>query len=232
MILPWPLATSVELAHVLRPGSHLRPDSALRTLRDNGLAAEPISVVPRSARGAHGRVVWYSSLMIDVARLFRNGDEATAGALVAEANKLAGKRAAHFVAEHLLAAGDEPDAVALDAEAGGALTRLGLLTAAVRQDHDDALGVDSFAGRVAETSTGGIVVTTEEGGQLMILGDSGHAVGDLVAVDAELLAGGITIWVRRAFETETDPHGNVPGGARLLTSAQRARIDRELTSAG
>jgi len=51
MILPWPLTTSAELAQVLRPGGHLRPDCALRTLRDNGLAAQPISVVPRSTRG-------------------------------------------------------------------------------------------------------------------------------------------------------------------------------------
>lgn len=72
MILAWPLTTSTELAQVLRPGGRLRPDSALRSLRDKGLAAEAITVVPRSGRGAHGKVVWYSSLMIDVARLLRN----------------------------------------------------------------------------------------------------------------------------------------------------------------
>ncbi|MFV0317240.1 MAG: hypothetical protein ACK5O2_09820, partial [Microthrixaceae bacterium] len=72
MILAWPLATSTELAQVLRPGGHLRPDSALRALRDKGLAPEAITIVPRSGRGAHGKVVWYSSLMTDVARLVRN----------------------------------------------------------------------------------------------------------------------------------------------------------------
>ncbi len=64
MILAWRLTTSTELAQVLRPGGHLRRDSALRALRDKGLAAEAITVVPRSARGAHGKVVWY----VEVAR--------------------------------------------------------------------------------------------------------------------------------------------------------------------
>lgn len=232
MILPWPLTTSVELAQVLRPGGHLRPDSALRTLRENGLAAEPISVVPRSKHGAHGRVVWYSSLMIDVVRLFRVGDESTAAALAASANELAGKRAAHFVAEHLLGAGEEPDPAVLDAETGGALTRLGLLTAAIRQDHRAALGVDSFTGRVVESSSRGAVVAADDGRELTIPGGAGHAVGDLVVVDTEILAGGTTIWVRRAFETEIDPQGSIAGGARLLTAAERARIERQLTSAG
>lgn len=232
MILPWPLTTSAELAQVLRPGGHLRPDSALRTLRDNGLAGESISIVPRSSRGAHGRVVWYSSLMIDVARLFRVGDEATAGVLTAEANQLAGKRAAHFVAEQLLVAGEDPDPSVLDAETGGALSRLGLLTASIRQQHHAALGVESFAGRVVETSALGTVVADDDGRELIIPGDASHAVGDLVAVDTEILQGGTTIWVRQAFETEVDPHSNVPGGARLLTAAERARIERQLTSAG
>lgn len=231
MILPWPLTTSVELARVLRPGSHLRPGSALRTLKDNGLAAQPISVVPRSTRGANGRVVWYSSLMIDVARLFRAGDTTAAAVLRAEANKLADKRAAHFVAEHLLGAGDEPDPAALDAETGGALSRLGLLTAAIRQDHQRDLGVESFVGRVVESPARGAVVVDDRR-EFLIPGDADHAVGDFVAVDIEILAGGATIWVRRAFETEVDPHDRIAGGARLLTAAERARIERQLTSAG
>lgn len=92
MILAWPLTTSTELAQVLRPGGHLRPDSALRSLRDKGFAAEAITVVPRSGRGAHGKVVWYSSLMIDIARLVRNERFDAARATHDEATRLAGHR--------------------------------------------------------------------------------------------------------------------------------------------
>lgn len=99
MLLAWPLTTSAEIAGVLRPGSHLRPDSALRTLRDRGLAASAISVVPRSPRGAHGRVVWYSALMLDAARLVRVGDHDAAAAAHAAATKLASHRTATIVAE-------------------------------------------------------------------------------------------------------------------------------------
>lgn len=78
---------------MLRPGGHLRADSALRALRDKGVPAEPISVVPRSGRGADGRVVWYSSLMVDVARLVRAGHLGTGGALTRLATLTASARA-------------------------------------------------------------------------------------------------------------------------------------------
>lgn len=232
MILPWPLTTSVELAQVLRPGGHLRPDSALRTLRDNGLAAEPISIVPRTGRGAHGRVVWYSSLMIDVARLFRIGDETTAAGLHAAATNIARKRAARFVAEHLLQASGEPEASILDAATGGALTRLALLTAAVRQDLHSALGVELSVGCVIGTAGGGQVVIAEDGRELSVPSSAVPAVGAVVAVETEVLEGGSAVWVRRAFESNEDPQGNIPGGARLLTAAEGARVERQLTSTG
>lgn len=154
MILPWPLTTSTELAQVLRPGGHLRPDSALRALRGKGLAAKAITVVPRSGRGAHGKVVWYSSLMIDVARLVRNERLEAARAAHAEASRLAGHRSARFVAEWLAEhGGPDPDPAVLEEDTGGALSRLATLTASARQRLLPDLGIATFAGRTGRSSS-------------------------------------------------------------------------------
>lgn len=110
MIFAWPLITSTDLAQVLRPGGRLRPDPALRSLRYKGLAAEPIAVVPRPERGAHGRAVWYSSLMVDVVRLVRAEQMKTARAAHGAATKLAAHRSARCVAEWLVEhASPDPD---------------------------------------------------------------------------------------------------------------------------
>jgi hypothetical protein len=221
MMLPWPLTTSTELAQVLRPGGHLRPDSALRTLRENGLQAETISLVPRSGRGARGRVVWYSSLMVDVVRLLRIGEHDAAAAIHREATRLAGHRAARFVAERLLEAGADPDPALLDAETGGALTRLATLTASARENHLASLGVESFVGRVADVSARVASVVAENGRTFLIpsLANSPSSwAGALISVDTELFAGGATtVWVRPAFDSEADPNERVPGGLHLLT---------------
>lgn len=235
MILAWPLTTSTELAQVLRPGGHLRPDSALRTLRENGLPAELISVVPRSERGAHGRVVWYSSLMIDVARLLRVGDRETAAAVHGEATRLAAHRSAHFVAKRLLEAGPDPDPALLDAETGGALTRLATLTTSARKKHLADLGVESFVGRVGDVSGRVAVVVAEDGRTLPIPSPATSPSpwsGALVSVDTELLPGGATtVWVRSAFDSEADPNAQVHGGPHLLSTTERERLGRPLTSA-
>lgn len=234
MILAWPLTTSTELAQVLRPGSHLRADSALRTLRERGLAAEPISVVPRSARGASGRVVWYSVLMVDVARLLRRGDDATSTMLHRAASQILAHRSAGCLAERLVAAGPDPDPAALDAETGGALTRLAMLTESARAEHAMHLGVDTFVGRVAEVA-----------GRVVVFGDDDSAfplhsstaapsppVGTLVSVDTEMLSNGATmVWTRPAFQTETDSNERVGGDQRLLDHDERNRLPRPVTTA-
>lgn len=235
MILAWPLTTSTELAQVLRPGGHLRPDSALRTLRENGLPAELISVVPRSERGAHGRVVWYSSLMIDVARLLRVGNRETAAAVHGEATRLAAHRSAHFVAEHLLEVGPDRDTALLDAETGGALTRMATLTASARKKYLGDLGVETFVGRVGDVSGQVAVVVADDGRTLTIPSSATSPSpwsGAFVSVDTELLAEGVTtVWVRSAFASDADPNARVPGGPHLLSTTERERLDRPLTPA-
>ena len=95
----------------------------LRSLRDKGLAAEAITVVPRSGRGAHEKAVWYSSVMIDVARLLRGERIDAARTAHAEVNRLAGHRSARFVAEWLVEhGGPDPNPAVLDAATGGATT--------------------------------------------------------------------------------------------------------------
>lgn len=234
MLLPWPLTTSTELAQVLRPGGRLRPDSALRTLRENGLPAEPITVVPRTGQGARGRVVWYSSLMVDVARLLRMGEEERA-IVHREATRLAGHRAARFVAERLLDAGADPDPAVVDTATGGALTRLAMLTASAREKHLAHLGVETFLGRVADVSGRVAFVVAEDGRTLPIPSPTTSAspwTGALVSVDTELFEGGsTTVWVRPAFDSEADPNERVPGGPHLLTPAERDRLSSSVTSA-
>lgn len=228
MILPWPLATSGELATVLRPGGHLRPDSALRTLRERGLRAEPITFVPRSERGAHGRVVWYSSLMLDVCRLVRIGDGETAAAAHAAASRLATHRAARFVAEWLVErGGPEPDPAALDADTGGALTRLATLTASARASLGAALRVESIAGRVRETSGTMALVVADDGNVASIPSPrtASEWANAPVVVDFEDLGDDSgTFWVRAAFDPAADVNERVPGGPRLLTVAERERL--------
>jgi hypothetical protein len=236
MLLPWPLTTSAELAGVLRPGGHLRPDSSLRTLRERGLSAEAITVVPRSARGAHGRVVWYSSLMIDVARLLRLGDQGTATEVHTAATRLAAHRAARFVAEWLVAEREpEPDPARLDTETGGALTRLAILTASARAKFLPRLAVRTHAGRVTDVVGGTAMLVTEDGEQLSIPApaESSNAwTNALVSVDIERMPGGaITLWVRPAFDPDADPRGRVPGGPHILTPAERERLKDALASA-
>lgn len=235
MILAWPLTTSTELAGVLRPGGHLRADSALRSLRDKGLAAEPITVVPRSGRGADGRVVWYSSLMVDVARLVRAGDLATAESAHAAATKLAGHRAAKFVAEWLAGhGGPDPDPAEIDLGTGGALTRLATLTASARGRLLPDLRIDTFAGRVADLSGRVAFVVDEEGRSLPIPAPPGSPMawaGALVVVDTEELSAGATaVWIRPAFDPEAALNERVPGGPHLLTPAERERLSRSVAA--
>lgn len=236
MILPWPLTTSAELAQVLRPGARLRSDSALRALREKGLTATPITVVPRSDRGARGRAVWYSSLMLDVARLVRAGDVATAGEIHAAAQKLAQHRAAGFVADWIARhRDDEPDPMEVDADTGGALTRLGLLTASARAKFADRLRVETFAGRVINASERVAFILDDEGRSLQIptTGSSSMTRAEsLVVVDTERLdSAATTIWVRPAFDPDADPNARVPGSARLLAAAEQQSLVRSAASA-
>lgn len=231
MLLAWPLTTSSEIAGVLRPGSNLRPDSALRTLRERGLTATAISVIPRSQRGAHGRVVWYSSLMLDAVRLVRVGEDDAAAAAHAAATKLASHRAAAFVAEWLAEnGGPQPDLAALDLGTGGALTRLAMLTASAREGLADRAGVRTVTGLVTDVAAGSASVVAPDGTALSIptpMSSWTDWRGALVSVDIEELAGtATTLWVRPAFDSDTDANVRVPGGPQILSAAERDRLGR------
>lgn len=238
VLLPFPLVTSAEIAAVLRPGGRLRPDSALRTLRDNGLGGVAVSVVPRARNTARGRAVWYSSLMLDVARLYRWGDTEVASDVLAQANELAGHRGAHFVSEALSGgAGPQPDPLELDAATGGALSHLALLTASGRDRMMPRLRVrpatGTVVGRIGELA----VVETEDGTRLGVPAPAEQpiigALGAHVAVDAENLDGRSSVlWVRPAFQPRSERHARVPGGPSLLTDEQRQRVDRDVLLVG
>lgn len=228
MILAWPLTTSAELAAVLRPGGQLRPDSALRKLREKGVAAEPISFVPRSHRGAQGRVVWYSALMLDVCRLVRMGDMRTAATAHADADRLASHRAGRFVAEWLAErGGPDPDPAALDAETGGALTRLAMLTASSREALGAALGVATIAGRLRETTGPMALVVADDGDAALVPAPRGVSAWQDTPVVVDFESFGAysgTFWVRAGFDPDADVNERVSGGPRLLSVAERDRL--------
>ena len=237
VILPFPLATSADIAAVLRPGGRLRPDSALRTLRENGLGGVGVSIVTRAESAARGRSVWYSSLMLDVARLYRRGDVDSASVVLGQANELVAHRAARSVWEGLAASGPAPDGAEVDVLTGGALSRLALLTASRREQLASRLEVRCSTGTVVGLVGELAVVETEDGLRLGIpvpaepatLG----ALGAHVAVDAESLDGRSSfMWVRPAMELQGDRHGRVPGKPRLLTGDERHRFDRDVLLVG
>ncbi len=232
VICPFPLVSSAEIAGVLRPGSSLSSSSALRTLRDNGLQPASCVVVPRSRSGARGRVVWYSALVLDVARLLRWGDRAQAGSVLRVANELMTGRAAAFVAESLgdAQAGPGADLGELDEATGGALSRLALLTESerrraplgerVRTQLATILGVTG-AYATAVTDDGlklGLPVATH--GDLVF-----PAVGEVVAVDYE--AGGdrsTLAWVRSAVVVSVGRDGRIPVEPSFLSAEERSRL--------
>lgn len=237
MILSWPLCTSDELASTLRPGGHIRPDSALRTLRDRAVPAEPITVVPRSGRRAHGRSVWYSALMLDVARLVRIGDVERAAELHREATRIADQRAIHFVAEWLVEhSGARLDLAKLDSECGGALTRVATLTMSTRQQLLPDEHAQSILG-IVETSTGREITLVDNAGARHSIPVADNVTtryppGKAVAIDIDALdAGSVTIRVRPAFVADRDPNTRVPGSPHLLRSDERTRTAHPLTSA-
>ena len=238
MILPFPLATSAEIAGVLRPGTGLRPDSALRTLRENHLAGAQVSVVPRAAGAARGRAVWYSALMLDVARLYRWHDREAAREILTKADELASSRAAHFLAEHLSGATVEPTAAELDRLTGGALSRLALLTESVRRQTEGRLRVRHSTGTIIGHEGDLAIVETEEGVRLGVPcprteSANAGAVGTKVAIDAEQLdTRSSCVWVRAAFEASTDRHARVPGSPRLLTEEERRHVARDVLVVG
>lgn len=238
LILPFPLATSAEIAGVLRPGTALRSDSALRTLRENGLAGKKVSVVPRAAGAARGRAVWYSSLMLDVARLYRWHDLEAARAVLAKADDLASSRAARFLAETLSGSDVEPTAGELDTLTGGALSRMALLTGSARNQVAGMLRVRRSTGTIIARAGDLAIVETEDGVRLgvpcpPVESANIGAVGAEVAIDTEQLdTRSSFVWVRSAFEPATDRHTRVPGSPRLLTEEERRHVARDVLVVG
>jgi hypothetical protein len=232
VLFAWPLTTSDEVAQVLRPGGQILPDSALRALRDKGCAPAPISVVTRSEARANGRAVWYSSLLLDVARLVRRGELEAARALNDAAAELAVSRSAVFVAHQLAEAAGEPDAAVIDRDSGGALSRLALLTASTRRRLPVGVVPGAFTGRVSEVSGAIAVIVDEEGHVHRVpIGDAPpyEWTGAAVSVDIEQLPNGaVTLWTRPAFPHDVDPHERVPGSP-VFIDLEQLHSDRAAT---
>ena len=172
--------------------------------------------------------MWYSALMLDVCRLVRRGDEATAAIAHAAADRMASHRAAHFVAEWLAErGGSDPDPTVLDADTGGALTRLATLTASTRLDLGAPLGVESFVGRVRE-KPGKVELVVSDGGDAVSIPlprSASEWANTPVVTDFEDFGDGNgTFWVRAAFDLAADVNERVPGGPHLLTLAERNRL--------
>jgi hypothetical protein len=238
MILPFPLATSDEIARILRPGGGLRPDSALRTLRENALAAPQLSAIPRSGTGANGRVVWYSSLMLDVARLHRYQDHDAARLAHEEAIELTGHRSARHLLNALSSGELEPDPARLDASTGGALSRLALLTESRRVRLPGLTDLRRSVGMVVDRSDGLAVLETSDGSRLGVpapLAEQARlsAIGSYVAVEFERLdERSSLVWVRPAFEPAPNRHSRTPGPSHLLSQEQHDRIERDVLVVG
>ena len=238
MILPFPLATSEEIAGVLRPGGGLRSDSALRTLRENGLAAPQMSVVPRSGGADRGRMVWYSSLMLDVARFHRWRDHEGARSALKAASEMSRHRSSMHVIAALLDGELEPGPGRLDEATGGALSRLALLSESRRQGLSGIGRLGRSTGVVVDRSNGLAIVDTGEAARLGVPAPPVEqarlgAIGSLVAVELERLDDRSSfVWVRPAFEASSDPHSRVPGPPHLLSEVQRRRIERDVLVVG
>lgn len=214
MILPSPLVTSSAIARVLRPGARARPDSALKTLQRNGLDGRLISVVQRSGPTARGRSVYYSALMLDVARSFRRGDLTTAHRARDAGDRLVAGRPARFVAEALTA---KPDARLdqLDQVAGGAVTRLALLTEAARRDlyDPDELPI-RWSGTVASVTDGLTTLRTSNGSLIAVPGPL--PVGMTVVVDTERTEDQVILDVRSGLQPRSDRNSLTPAEPVLL----------------
>ncbi len=174
--------------------------------------------------------------MLDVARLVRAGDLDVAAEVHNAAEKVATHRAAGFVADWIARHRDEePDPLRLDADTGGALTRLGLLTASARAKFAGRLRVEIFAGRVIDVSGRVALVLDDQGRSLpipMTGSPSTTRAGSLVVVDTERLdSAATTIWVRPAFDPDADPNARVPGSVRVLTGAEQQSLRQSAASA-
>ncbi|MGH9244277.1 MAG: hypothetical protein ACRD29_08155 [Acidimicrobiales bacterium] len=174
--------------------------------------------------------------MLDVARLVRAGDEGAAAEAHMAASRLAAHRSARFVADWLVASRDlDPDPAELDADAGGALSRLATLTTSAREKVLPRLGIRLLLGTVSKVDDGSALVVGRDGQRLSIptpVESGTDWRGALVSVDIEAMPGGATtLWVRPAFDSEADPHERVPGGPHILTPAERDRLKEALASA-
>jgi hypothetical protein len=87
-----------------------------------------------------------------------------------------------------------------------------------------------MVGRVVG-ATGGVAVVVDDDGRCLHVPAKSVPPAQAVAVDTELLPGAAaTIWVRMAFEGDSDPVGRVPGGQHLLTPAEAERAGRRVAS--
>lgn len=176
--------------------------------------------------------MWYSALMLDVARLLRWGDRGKALAVLEAADELMAGRASVFVAESM---GDRhvdagSGAVELDKATGGALSRLALLTESARRRAPTGDRLRSVVGTILDVTGAYATALTEDGFKLGLpLGSRGDRVfparGAVVAVDYETSKGSFILsWIRPGLVLSVDSDGRVPVQPFLLSGEERARL--------
>jgi hypothetical protein len=223
VILPSPFVTSEAIASVLRPGAKIHPDSALKTLQRNGLNGHAVSVVQRSGATARGRAVFYSALMLDVARHYRRGDIPAARRARDAGDQLVSGRPARFVAE-ALAADLDASLEHLDQVSGGAMSRLAFLTEARHLEAYKSADVPiRWAGTVVDSSDGVTTIRTSDGPNVAIPGTLPK--GTPVVVDIERSDAQAILAVRAGLKTTQDPNSRTPSEPIFLTRDDRETLE-------
>lgn len=87
-IAPWPLVARSALVRAFRPGSAPFSEAPFRTLRKQGWVTEGVCVVPHSAKGAQGRLTFFSALNVEAARQARLGARTAATRLAKDARQM------------------------------------------------------------------------------------------------------------------------------------------------
>jgi hypothetical protein len=177
-------------------------------------------------------VVWYSALVLDVARLLRWGDRRQAAVVLEAANELMAGRAAAFVAESLGEVHPEAggDLAEMDEATGGALSRLALLTEGMRRRAPIGERLRSEFGTIIDVTESYATTVTEDGVKLALPMPSGEdrvwsTVGAVVAVDYEISEGlSMLTWVRPALALSMSEGGRTPVEPVLLNAEERTRL--------
>lgn len=165
----WPLALRADLVQVFDPGKESSREGPFRTLRSHRWTTSGKTVVIRRGKHAAGRITLFSALNVDAALAARSGHETLALSFARAAERIEASRPFSELVRLLsgLPAKQVND-VALGVvesdwpELDEAVRKVAVLTHEVRTRGRLAKAKSAFvAGRVSQTASGFVVVTTE-----------------------------------------------------------------------